>query len=225
MNSKQNRLNLTTMLSRLFYILTMFTLASGIHAQTDTTQHVTGVVQVSGLVVTGDSLMPIPYSTVYRARDARGTMTDSQGFFSIPVLEGDTLRFSSTGFITREVIVPSGGELNRISLVQPMSRDTVMINNAYIYPWPSRDAFRKEFMALGLEEDAYAIGQQAIDPFDIYDRLIDVGLDGQAIASQTARETAYEYSNLGGIPTTNLLNPVAWAQFLKALKNGDLKRD
>ncbi|MAU75687.1 MAG: hypothetical protein CL831_02300 [Crocinitomicaceae bacterium] len=213
------------MFTRLICIFTMFTLASSTSAQTDSTQLITGVVQVSGLVVTGDSLMPIPYSTVYRARDARGTMTDPQGFFSIPVLEGDTLRFSSTGFITREVVITAGGELNRISLVQPMSRDTVMINNAYIYPWPSRDAFRKEFMALGLDEDAYTIGQQAINPFDIYDRLIDVGLDGQALASQDAREVALEYSNLGGIPTTNLLNPVAWVQFLKALKNGDLKRN
>ncbi|MEZ7816949.1 MAG: carboxypeptidase-like regulatory domain-containing protein [Flavobacteriales bacterium] len=213
------------MFTRLLFTFTIFTLASVASAQSDSTQLATGVVQVSGLVVTGDSLMPIPYSTVYRARDARGTMTDPQGFFSIPVLEGDTLRFSSTGYITREVVIPSGGKLNRISLVQPMSRDTVMINNAYIYPWPSRDAFRKEFMALGLEEDAYSVGQQAINPFDIYDRLIDVGLDGQALASQDAREIALEYSNLGGIPTTNLLNPVAWAQFLKALKNGDLKRN
>lgn len=213
------------MFTRLICIFSIFTLASSVNAQADSTQLMTGVVQVSGLVVTGDSLRPIPYSTVYRARDARGTMTDPQGFFSIPVLEGDTLRFSSTGFITREVVIQSGGELNRISLVQPMSRDTVIINNAYIYPWPSRDAFRKEFMALGLEDNAYAIGQQAINPFDIYDRLIDVGLDGQALASQDAREIALEYSNLGGMPTTNLLNPVAWVQFLKALKNGDLKRN
>jgi len=213
------------MFTRLICIFSSFTLASSVNAQADSTQLMTGVVQVSGLVVTGDSLRPIPYSTVYRARDSRGTMTDPQGFFSIPVLEGDTLRFSSTGFITREVVIQSGGELNRISLVQPMSRDTVIINNAYIYPWPSRDAFRKEFMALGLEDDAYAIGQQAINPFDIYDRLIDVGLDGQALASQDAREIALEYSNLGGMPTTNLLNPVAWVQFLKALKNGDLKRN
>ena len=205
------------MFTRLLFTFTIFTLASVACAQSDSTQLTTEVVQVSGLVVTGDSLMPIPYSTVYRARDARGTMTDPQGFFSLPVLEGDTLRFSSTGYITREVVIPSGGKLNRISLVQPMSRDTVMIKNAYIYPWPTRDAFRKE--------DAYSVGQQAINPFDIYDRLIDVGLDGQALASQDAREIALEYSNLGGIPTTNLLNPVAWAQFLKALKNGDLKRN
>jgi hypothetical protein len=211
------------MFTRLFFVFTISTLGLTASAQSDSTQLLTGVVQVSGLVVTVDSLMPIPFSTVYRARDSRGTMTDPQGFFSIPALEGDTLRFSSVGYITREVIIPSGGELNRISLVQPMSRDTVLINNAYIYPWPTRDAFKKEFMALGLEEDAYAVGQQAIDPFEIYDRLIDVGLDGQAAASQEFREIAYDYSHLGGAPTTNLLNPVAWAQFINALKRGDLK--
>jgi hypothetical protein len=167
--------------------------------------------------------MPLPFTTVYRVRDSRGTMTDPQGFFSIPILEGDTLRFSSTGYITREVVVPSGGDRNRISLVQPMSRDTVIINNAYIYPWPSRDAFKKEFMALGLDEDTYSVGQQALDPFDIYDRLIDVGLDGQANASEELRQMSFDYSHKGGMPTTNLLNPVAWAQFINALKRGDLR--
>ena len=55
-----------------------------------------GVVQVSGLVVTGDSLSPLPYCTVFRARDRRGTMTDVRGFFSIPALEGDTLEFPAS---------------------------------------------------------------------------------------------------------------------------------
>jgi hypothetical protein len=211
------------MFTRLLLAFTIFTLSSIASAQSDSTQIQTEVVQVSGLVVTGDSLRPLSFATVYRVRDSRGTMTDPQGFFSIPTLEGDTLRFSSTGYITREVIIPSGGEKNRISLVQPMSRDTVMINNAYIYPWPSRDAFKKEFMALGLDEDTYSVGQQALDPFDIYDRLIDVGLDGQASASQELRQMSYDYSHLGSVPTTNLLNPVAWAQFLNALKKGDLR--
>lgn len=211
------------MFTRLLFAFTIFTLASIASAQSDSNQINTEVVQVSGLVVTGDSLMPLSFATVYRVRDSRGAMTDIQGFFSIPTLEGDTLRFSSTGYITREVIIPSGGEKNRISLVQPMSRDTVMINNAYIYPWPSRDAFKKEFMALGLDENTYSVGQQALDPFAIYDRLIDVGLDGQANASQELRQMSYDYSHAGMIPTTNLLNPVAWAQFLNALKKGDLR--
>ena len=84
-------------------------------------------------------------------------------------------------------------------------------------------AFKKEFIALGLDEDTYSVGQQALDPFDIYDRLIDVGLDGQANASEELRQMSYDYSHLGSAPTTNLLNPVAWAQFLNAIKRGDLR--
>jgi len=34
------------------------------------------VVQISGMVVTGDSLAPLAFATVFRARDLRGTMTD-----------------------------------------------------------------------------------------------------------------------------------------------------
>ena len=208
-----------------FITLGFFLLELNLTAQTDTTAVAQEVVQVSGLVVTGDSLMPLPFATVFRIRDSRGTMTDAGGFFSIPVLEGDTLRFSSTGYIPRDVIIPNGGNKNRISLVQPMGRDTVMVNEAYIYPWPSRETFKREFMALGLDENTFNIGQQAIDPFDIYDRLIDVGLDGQAASSLELRQMSLEYATAGSIPTTNLLNPVAWAQFLRALKNGDLGKD
>ena len=68
------------------------------------------VVQVSGVLVTGDSLSPLPFATVFRSRDKRGTMTDQSGFFSLPALEGDTISFSSTGYISRTVVIPSGGE-------------------------------------------------------------------------------------------------------------------
>lgn len=183
------------------------------------------VVQVSGLVVTGDSLSPLPFATVYRSRDQRGTMTDKTGFFSLPALEGDTLSFSSTGFSTRTVVIPSGGEKNRISLVQAMSKDTVMINNAFIYPWPSKERFRQEFLALGLDENDFKLGNQAIDPFDIYDRLIDVGQDPQGSANQEFRQMSHEISNAGSYPMGNIFNPVAWAKFVQALKNGDLKRE
>lgn len=186
------------------------------------------VVQVSGVVVTGDSLSPLAFATVFRSRDKRGTMTDQSGFFSLPALEGDTLSFSSTGYITRTVVIPSGGEKGRLSLVQAMSRDTVMINDAFIYPWPSKERFRQEFLALGLDENDFKLGNQAIDPFDIYDRLIEVGIDEQGNASQEFRQMAFDASNAGSYPTAEygtLLNPVAWAKFIKALKNGDLKRE
>ncbi len=207
-----------------FMAIGFFLMGFNLAAQTESTTPPEEVVQVSGLVVTSDSLMPLPFATVFRTRDSRGTMTDARGFFSLPALEGDTIRFSSTGYIPREAIIPNGGEKSRISLVQPMGRDTIMVNEAFVYPWPSRETFKREFMALGLDESAYDIAQQALDPFDIYDRLIDVGLDGQAASSADLRQMSLEYGTAGSLPTTNLLNPVAWAQFLQALKNGDLRK-
>ena len=113
---------------------------------TDSTE--TKVVQVSGLVVTGDSLSPLPYCTVYRARDRRGTMTDVRGFFSLPALEGDTLEFSSVGYVTHQAIIPAGSEMGRVNLVQPMGRDTVNMADAFVYP-AQQGAVQERILGLG----------------------------------------------------------------------------
>lgn len=185
----------------------------------------TKVVQVSGLVVTGDSLTPLPYCTVYRARDRRGTMTDVRGFFSLPALEGDTLEFSSVGYVTHQAVIPAGSEMGRVNLVQPMGRDTVNMADAFVYPWPSKERFKKEFLALGLPNQGLDPAWDSnMDPIDMYDRLIEVGRDGQSTATDVLSTQAIQAGYSGQAPPVNLLNPVAWAKFLQALRDGDLKR-
>jgi hypothetical protein len=183
------------------------------------------VVQVSGLVVTGDSLSPLPYCTVFRSRDRRGTMTDVRGFFSLPALEGDTLEFSSVGYVTHQAILPVGSEMGRINLVQPMGRDTVNMADAFVYPWPSKERFKQEFLALGLPNNGLDPGWESnMDPIDMYDRLIEVGRDGQSTSTDVLSAQALQAGYAGQAPPVNLLNPVAWAKFLQALKAGELKR-
>ena len=185
----------------------------------------TAVVQVSGLVVTGDSLSPLPYCTIFRARDRRGTMTDLRGFFSLPALEGDTLSFSSLGYIEQQVVIPEGGDLHRVNLVQAMSRDTVNMSDAFVYPWPTKERFKQEFLALGLPNKGLDPGWEApVDPVEVYDRLMEVGLDGQATSSAALAQQAQVAAYAGQAPPVNLLNPVAWAKFIQAIKSGDLKR-
>lgn len=185
----------------------------------------TKVVQVSGLVVTGDSLTPLPYCTVYRARDRRGTMTDVRGFFSLPALEGDTLEFSSVGYVTHQAVIPAGSEMGRVNLVQPMGRDTVNMADAFVYPWPSKERFKKEFLALGLPNQGLDPAWDSnMDPIDMYDRLIEVGRDGQSTATDVLSAQAIQAGYSGQAPPVNVLNPVAWAKFLQALRDGDLKR-
>ena len=183
------------------------------------------VVQVSGLVVTGDSLAPLPYCTVFRARDRRGTMTNLQGFFSLPALVGDTLEFSSVGYTSRSVVIPGGSDIGRVNLVQTMGRDTVNMADAFVYPWPSKERFRQEFLALGLpNEGLVPRWEVTMDPMDMYDRLTEFGRDGQSTATQALATQAQIAAYAGQAPPVNLLNPVAWAKFLQALKAGELQR-
>ena len=191
--------------------------------QRDSTE--TKVVQVSGLVVTGDSLAPLPYCTVFRSRDRRGTMTDARGFFSLPALEGDTLAFSSVGYVTHQAVIPAGSEMGRVNLVQPMGRDTINMADAFVYPWPSKERFKKEFLALGLPNNGLDPAWETnLDPMEVYDRLIEVGRDGQSTSTDVLSAQAIQAGYAGQAPPVNLLNPVAWAKFLQALKAGELKR-
>ena len=202
-----------------------FTLWMGLAASSQTDSLPAQVVQVSGLVVTGDSLSPLPYCTVFRSRDRRGTMTDARGFFSLPALTGDTLEFSSVGYVSQQAVIPEGGELARVNLVQPMGRDTVTMNDAFVYPWPSRERFRQDFLALGLPNQGLdPAWDSPMDPMDVYDRLSEVGRDGQSTSSEVLAAQAQQAGYAGQAPPVNLLNPVAWAQFLQALKSGDLRR-
>jgi hypothetical protein len=202
-----------------------FTLWMGLAASSQTDSLPAQVVQVSGLVVTGDSLSPLPYCTVFRSRDRRGTMTDARGFFSLPALTGDTLEFSSVGYVSQQAVIPEGGELARVNLVQPMGRDTVTMNDAFVYPWPSRERFRQDFLALGLPNQGLdPAWDSPMDPMDVYDRLSEVGRDGQSTSSDVLAAQAQQAGYAGQAPPVNLLNPVAWAQFLQALKSGDLRR-
>jgi len=202
-----------------------FTLWMGLAASSQTDSLPAQVVQVSGLVITGDSLAPLPYCTVFRSRDRRGTMTDARGFFSLPALTGDTLEFSSVGYVSQQAVIPEGGELARVNLVQPMGRDTVTMNDAFVYPWPSRERFRQDFLALGLPNQGLdPAWDSPMDPMDVYDRLSEVGRDGQSTSSNVLAAQAQQAGYAGQAPPVNLLNPVAWAQFLQALKSGDLRR-
>lgn len=182
------------------------------------------VVQISGMVVTGDSLAPLPFATVFRKRDLRGTMTDANGFFSIPALEGDTITVSSVGYIAQAFAVPLDLELPRMNVVQPLGRDTIAIDEAFIYPWPTRERFREDFLELQLSPDAFTIGQQRLDAADIYDRLMEVGRDGGEVYNYTMQQQAQQNYYQGQLPPISLFNPVAWAKFVEAIRNGSLKR-
>ena len=62
------------------------------------------VVQLFGVVMTADSLQGIPSCSVIVEGKGRGTITSFDGVFSIVVLKGDRITFSSVGFKNRTIV-------------------------------------------------------------------------------------------------------------------------
>ena len=101
------------------------------------------LIQFSGVVVTHDSLKPLPYCNIYDKSSLKGTITDFYGYFSFVAAKGDTLIFSNVGYKRSEFVIPDTLSTNKYSLIHMMQNDTILLKTAVIYPWPSKNNLLK----------------------------------------------------------------------------------
>ncbi len=195
-------------------LLLLHLFAIGLIFQSESQSH---VVQVSGVVVATDSLLPVPYATIYRSIDHRGTYSDYNGYFTMPVVAGDTLHFVSIGLKKSFYIVPIDTSQPHISIVQWMDEDELLLPTVNVMPYPSPYKLRTQVLALDLPGDRYYKFDRNVAAAASYDGLQDLSAEAYSQASETliARYTSGFKS--GG----NLLDPAAWSKFVNALKSGD----
>jgi hypothetical protein len=184
------------------------------------------LVQFSGIVVTSDSLKPVPFVNIADKTTRRGTTSDYFGFFSFVAQQGDTIIFSSVGYKRATVIIPDSLTEDRYSLIQMMQSDTIKLAPAHIFPWPTRPEFEKAFLNLELKPDEMmARAERNMKLADMKEAAMTMNNDGNmAFRNQMQKEYTKMYY-AGQVPTSNLLNPIAWAQFVQAWKRGDFKRE
>lgn len=193
-------------------------------------QRIHDLVQFSGVVVTADSLRPVPFANITVAKTGRGTTSDFLGFFSIVVHKNDLISFSAVGYKSGLFHIPDTLSENRYSLIQVMSSDTVMLTETVIYPWPSKDQFRHAFLTLHIPDDDIEIAKRNLaymEMREIYGRNYDPErygyTAGQSYRNYMGNQADKLYYNGQTMPN-NLLNPIAWAKFIKAWKRGDFKK-
>jgi hypothetical protein len=191
----------------------------------DTTSGPT-LVQFSGIIVTADSLKPVPFVNIIDKTTRRGTTSDYFGFFSFVAQEGDTIIFSSIGFKKAQVIIPDSLTEERYSLIQLMQGDTIILAPAHIFPWPTKPEFEKAFLNLELPVDPMlARAERNMLLADMKESAMAMSNDGSMAFRQTMQREYTKMYYAGQVPTSNLLNPIAWAQFVQAWKRGDFKRE
>jgi hypothetical protein len=139
-------------------------------------------------------------------------------------MPGDTVFFRALGFKRYHTIIPETYEARYCNVDIVLETDTIQIAAIDILPWRSYNEFIKDMTK-----------QHPVDPIieNMNDNLASIYV---AIANQTGVKitgsTGYRYameqnfsalSTRNQMPVNNLLNPFAWGQFFKGVKNGLLK--
>ncbi|MFT4666096.1 MAG: hypothetical protein ACI8YQ_002926 [Polaribacter sp.] len=184
-------------------------------------------VQFTGMVLDGtnEELYPVSYTNIYLKSQGRGTYSDLRGYFTIVVERGDTVTFSAIGYKEVDYIIPDSLTSDRYSIVQLMSRDTFNLPETVVFPWPSRDHFKIEFLAMDVSD---LLAEQAMENLAeeaLRRQRASVAVDGNESADFYLRQQSKSYYHIGQAPPMNIFNVVAWKDFFDAWQRGDFKKD
>lgn len=183
------------------------------------------LIQFSGVVITGDSLNPVPFTNVLVEQTGRGTMTDYYGYFSFVAQKGDSILFSAVGYKRNRFIIPDTLTENKYSLIQIMNSDTVQLQETIVYPWPTREQFKEAFLAMEVPETDYDRAQKNLYQADMIARMDAAMPSGGETFKYSMQEYQQQIYYAGQAPPMNIFNPVAWGEFIQAWKRGDFKSD
>ena len=183
------------------------------------------VVQLYGLVMTADSLKGIPAVSIVVKRDGRGTITNDQGVFSIVVLKGDIVEFTSIGYKPKVIEIPKNMEGNQYSVLQLLVTDTVYLPATIIKPRPTREQFERDFVNTKIPDDNLEIARKNNNEATRRILARTLPRDGGEATNYALKQNAQKYYSAGQTPPIGLLNPLAWAQFIQAWKRGDFKNN
>ncbi len=129
-------MRLKTVRLAFFFVLTLV-VSVGAQAQTKR------VIQLSGVIITADSTSgPVPGVHVYVPKAGRGTTSNHTGFFSMPVLVGDSVVISSVGYVRQSLIVPNYHS-DFMTVVIENDPKITYLKEVTIPPFPTEEVFKQ----------------------------------------------------------------------------------
>jgi hypothetical protein len=178
------------------------------------------LIQFSGIILDQDSLTALPYVSVLIKGTKRGAVSDYLGFFSLVLSPGDELEFYSVTHKNRTYKVADTLRLKYYFAIQVLTKDTIQLPPVEIYPWPSKDDFKRAFLALNLNETDAERADQNLKS----ESLTYLERNQSASATENYKYVMQNYYTkiytAGQQPSISLLNPLKWAEFIDAWRKG-----
>lgn len=187
------------------------------------------VVQFSGIVATGDSLLGVPGATVFLPKAGRGTATNAYGYFSLPVLAGDSIIIRSLGYRNQYVVIPPDYPRQSYSVIVQLKEDATVLPEVRIFPYVTEKDFKRAFLALKLPKERGTATAENLNEQILRRIFNNAPVTSMANYRQTMQAQQLDQQRKYGIapnPYSNnpLLNPFSWLQLINQIKNGDFKK-
>ncbi|UZD22258.1 carboxypeptidase-like regulatory domain-containing protein [Algoriphagus halophytocola] len=180
------------------------------------------VIQLSGIILNADSTDAVAGVNIYVPTKGRGTSSGRFGYFSMPVLEGDSVVFSFIGLKRQVFKVPQKVEDDRISLILTMQVDEIALAEVEVMPYPTEEEFKQAVIAMNVV-DPMSISRANMSP----EMLLRWAESMPASSNENFRyfqqTQMLQNQDLYGPRPLRLLDPFAWGQFIRSIKRGDLK--
>ncbi|RLD82138.1 MAG: carboxypeptidase-like regulatory domain-containing protein [Bacteroidetes bacterium] len=211
-------------LTTLFILLISFSFTCSLKAQVFEEPQSDELIQFSGVILTTDSLQAISLAHIIVINSMRGTVSDFSGYFSFVAKKKDTVQFSAIGFKTVHFIIPDSVTNNRYSLIQVMSTDTIWLTETIIYPWPTKAEFKEAFLTLEIPDDDLEVARKNLSSEQLWIKAQNLPASGSVNFKYLMHQQVEKLYYNGQTQPISILNPFAWAKFIKSWRDGDFKR-
>lgn len=182
------------------------------------------IIQFSGVVVGEDSVSGVPGVHIFVPKGGRGTTSNPYGYFSMPVLENDSLIISAVGFEKMHFIIPVGGSDNYTVVIELLP-DTTYLPELKIYPFPTEQLLKEAILALEIPNARdYNNMQQNIDQAMLNKMYKNLPMNAGGNYDFYMSQQAASYNSRFQTQSIPVLNPFAWGEFIKSLKKGSPKK-
>lgn len=187
------------------------------------------VVQFSGIVATGDSLLGVPGATVFVPSAGRGTATNLYGYFSLPVLTGDSIVIRSLGYRNQYVIIPPDYPRQSYSVIVSLQEDVTILPEVRVFPYATEKEFKEAFLALKLPKERGSSAANNLSPEVLKRIFSNAPVTSAGNYRQTLQQQQNSYDRRMGVapnPQSNnpLLNPFSWLKLIQQVKDGEFKK-
>ncbi len=211
-------MKITNLLSLLlvlgFFFLSQFSLAQDRQEKK--------VIQLSGIVLNADSTDAVPGVNIYVPKKGRGTVSGRFGYFSMPVLEGDTILFSFIGLKKQTFIVPEKVENDKISLILNMEVDEIALAEIEVVPYPTEEEFKQAVLAMSVV-DPMTVSRSNMSPEMLLRWADSMPASGNENFRYFQEGQLLQNQDIYGPRPLRILDPFAWSQFIRSIKRGDLR--